>query len=93
MTQNGYIDGGVFYFGHGGEIEVAGQRFWALFPGVLAGTDANVSALNIQTLSNTELGPHATVTLNACDAAKGGRNSIAQLIANQLSFLIIFHQL
>ena len=76
-------NGGVVYFGHGGAIEWR-PGSGTLFPGERAGPDTNVSALNVQTLSNTELGPHATVTLNACDAAKGGRNSIAQLIANRL---------
>ncbi len=40
--------------------------------------------LNVRLLSNAQLGPRATITLNACQAGAGGPNSIAKLIANQL---------
>jgi hypothetical protein len=41
-------------------------------------------AYNVNLLSNSQLGPDATITLNACLAGKGKDRSIAQLIANQL---------
>jgi hypothetical protein len=45
----------------------------------------NVSAINVAQLSNVNLGPKVTITLNACHAGYGGRRSIAQLIANQMN--------
>jgi len=81
LTANGLIDGGVTYFGHGG-IDRHGNM--ALFPGQDAGDANNVSILNVGGLSNGNLGPNATITLNACHAGLGGRRSIAQSIANQL---------
>ncbi len=91
LTDNGYIDGGVIYIGHGGVIGVEGQEYRALLPGEQSGFDTNISALNVNTLKNEELAPRqktetrtATITLWACDAGEGGRYSIAQLIANRL---------
>jgi hypothetical protein len=81
LTANGLIDGGVTYFGHGG-IDRHGNM--ALFPGQDAGDANNVSILNVGGLSNSNLGPNASITLNACHAGLGGRRSIAQSIANQL---------
>jgi hypothetical protein len=81
LTANGLIDGGVTFFGHGG-IDRHGNM--ALFPGQDAGDANNVSILNVGSLSNGNLGPNASITLNACHAGLGGRMSIAQLIANQL---------
>ena len=51
LTQNGYIDGGVIFFGHGGVVSIAGQPHWAIMPGEQAGPDTNISEVNVQTLS------------------------------------------
>ena len=53
------------------------------------GTDdnANISYLNVSTLSNAQLAPNITITLNSCYAGKSwspGQPAIALLIANQL---------
>jgi hypothetical protein len=81
LTTNGLIDGDITFFGHAG-IDAHGN--WSLFPGQNPGDINNISALNVGQLSNTNLGPSSTITLNACHAGLGGRNSIAQLIAKQL---------
>ncbi len=81
LITNGPIDGTVTYFGHAG-LDFRGNL--ALFPGELRGDAYNVSVLNVNELSNSQLGPDVTITLNACHAGVGGKNSIAQLIANQL---------
>jgi hypothetical protein len=89
LTQNGSITGGVIYVGHGGVIPIApGQELSALAPGEQRGTDTNISALNVQSLKNTQLGSHAVMKLWACNAGRGGRDSIAQLIANQLQMVV-----
>jgi hypothetical protein len=89
LTQNGYIDGGVFYFGHGGAVPVApGVRMWGLAPGEQSSPDTNITALNVNTLSNAQLGPHAVIVLNACNAAAGGPNSIAYLISRKLQAVV-----
>jgi hypothetical protein len=49
---------------------------------------ANISYLNVGTLSNMQLGSKATITLNGCNAGKSwtsGQPAVAQLIANQLN--------
>ena len=81
LTTNGTIDGDVVFFGHAG-VDAHGNS--ALFPGQDPGDANNVSVLNVGGLSNASLGPNVTVTLNACHAGLGGRNSVAQLVANQL---------
>ncbi|MGO9095238.1 MAG: hypothetical protein ACLQGV_08440, partial [Bryobacteraceae bacterium] len=81
LTANGWIDGDVTYFGHAG-LDV--HRNPALFPGQEFGDANNVTVLNVGQLSNAQLDPNVTITLNACHAGYGGRRSIAQLIANQL---------
>jgi hypothetical protein len=86
LTANGLITGGVTYFGHGG-MDTHGNM--ALFPGQNSGDANNVSALNVGGLSNANLGPNVTITLNACHAGYGGRSSIAQLIANQLKRTVL----
>ena len=90
LTTNGTISGGVSYFGHGAQMPQAdGSYLSVLAPGQGAGVDTNVSALNVSTLSNSQLGQNVRITLNACNAGlppiRGGGHSIAQLIANQLN--------
>jgi hypothetical protein len=84
LTTNGIIPGEVFYFGHAAQDNTLTLSLLA--PGQGTGTDTNISALNYRQLTNTNLGATATLTLSACNAGvrplKGGRNSIAQLIAN-----------
>ncbi len=88
LTTNGPIDGSVTYFGHGGG-DSHNPSNPALFPGQNAGDANNVSVINVGGLSNAQLGPDVTITLNACHAGLGGRRSIAQLIANQLRRLVL----
>jgi hypothetical protein len=84
LTQNGSITGGVVYVGHGGEI----GGLSALFPGEQSGLDTNISSDNVRNLFNTQLGPHAVMKLWSCHAGAGGRNSIAQMIANRLQIVV-----
>jgi hypothetical protein len=86
LTTNGPITGGVIYFGHGVGMPFSDQTWSsALAPGEQAGRDTNVSLMNVNLLSNTQLDPAAIITLRACYAGFGsGRYSIAQLISNQL---------
>jgi len=78
LTQNGPIGGDVTYFGHGG-IDSHGN--WALFPGQNPGDQYNISALNVGQLSNSNLAPSVTITLNACHSGFGGDRSIAKQMA------------
>lgn len=84
LTLNGSIDGGVYYFGHAGFSPVANSM--ALFVGQQQGTDTNISSLNVGQLSGTNLGPHAAITISACNAGLPymGQPAIAQLLSNQL---------
>lgn len=86
LTTNGPITGGVIYFGHGaGRPYADGTWGSVLAPGEQAGPNTNVSADNVNLLSNQQLDPGATITLKSCYAGFGsGRYSIAQLIANRL---------
>jgi len=61
-----------------------GNKYSALFPGETPVSGSNLTFQNVNQLSNMNLAPNATITLNACHAGYGGRSSIAQLIANQL---------
>ena len=81
LTANGCIDGTVTFFGHAG---LDRHNNSALFPGEQVGDANNISILNVGQLSNTNLGPDATITINACHGGYGGRQSIAQQIAIQL---------
>jgi hypothetical protein len=83
LATSGLIDGGVIYFGHGGAFSINGTLYSTLNPGEGSGFNTNISSLNVAKLSGSNLGPNATVTLNACNAGAGS-NSIAQIIANQL---------
>jgi hypothetical protein len=86
LTTHGLIDGGVIFFGHGGNIGIYGAKWPALFVGQDPNFNENLSAFNVTSLSNVQLGPNTTITLNACHAGSGsgGMTSIAQLLANQL---------
>ncbi len=83
LTTNGLISGQVVFFGHGG-IDRNGNL--ALFVGQNPGDIYNLSVLNVGQLSNVNLGPSVTITLNACHSGLrlGGMPAIAQLVANQL---------
>jgi RHS repeat-associated protein len=88
LTSNGYIDGGVSYFGHAGAIGTSGGNYTsALFVGAGTGADTNLTAGNVGALSGANLGPNASITLNACNAGSvsGSDPSIAQSISNQLN--------
>jgi hypothetical protein len=86
LIGNGLITGGVMYFGHGqGVVYPDNTKTSVLSPGEQAGPDTNITADNVNLLSNSQLASGATVTLHACYAGLGSRRySIAQLIANQL---------
>jgi hypothetical protein len=73
LTTNGVITGGVTFFGHGGRISRSGIEYSALFVGQAAGDDTNLSQFNVGELSNVNLAPNVTITLNACNAGLGGR--------------------
>jgi hypothetical protein len=85
LTSNGYIDGGIIYFGHGGpHLYPDGSILSILAPGQGDDPSTNVASYNVGTLSNAQLGPSATIVLNTCRAGFGRSKSIAQLLANQL---------
>jgi hypothetical protein len=86
LTASGPITGGVIYFGHGMGWPYADRTMGsALAPGEQAGENTNITAENLNLLSNAQIDTSATITLHACYAGYGsGRYSIAQLIANQL---------
>jgi RHS repeat-associated protein len=80
LTSNGYIDGGVTYFGHSGLVgDLSG-----LFLGQDAGFYTNLTSQNIGLLSGANLGPNASLRLRSCHAGYGNP-SIAQSLANQLN--------
>jgi hypothetical protein len=81
LATNGLINGTITFFGHAG-VDRHGNS--ALFPGEQAGDANNISILNVGQLSNAHLGPNVTITLNACHAGLGDKNSVAQQIAVQL---------
>jgi hypothetical protein len=90
LTTQGLIDGEVIFFGHAGHLPIIDNPgvFYSLVS-VGQGTDdnANISYINVATLSNAQLGPSVTITLNACNAGKSpspGQPPVALLIANQL---------
>jgi RHS repeat-associated protein len=80
LISNGYIDGGVTYFGHSGLVgDLSG-----LFLGQDAGFYTNLTSQNVGLLSGANLGPNASLTLRSCHAGYGNP-SIAQSLANQLN--------
>ncbi|MDR3740717.1 MAG: RHS repeat-associated core domain-containing protein [Terracidiphilus sp.] len=84
LSSNGYIDGGVTYFGHSGVVPTSDGLISGLFLGEDAGFYTNLTAQNIGMLSGANLGPHASLTLRSCHAGYGNP-SIAQSLANQLN--------
>ena len=90
LTTNGTITGGVAYFGHAAQqAQTDGSYLSILAAGQGSGVNTNVSALNVNLLSNAQIPQGVTLTLNACNAGlppiRGGGHSIAQLVANQLN--------
>ncbi len=85
LTQNGMITGSVTYFGHGGVADDGTNKYYALEVGEGTDTNTNITVQNVSTLSNANLGPNVAITLNACNAGKGGRGSIA----NQLQRTVL----
>jgi IPT/TIG domain/Glucodextranase, domain B len=81
LTQHGFIDGGVYYFGHSGVRNILQNSTLLttseLFVGQNLGTDTNISAANVKFLSNVQtanfghsfLDAGLVVTLNGCNAA------------------------
>jgi len=82
LVFNGPINGGVIYYGHAGVVD----GVMVLAVGEQSGPNTNISPSNVNTLSNTQLGTNATITLYACNAGLSWNNqpSIAQLISNRL---------
>jgi len=84
------FDGGVVYFGHAGWLYDGNDNriyYSLLAVGQQIGDNWRISYVNVGTLSNAQLGPNATITLNACHAGlqtSSGKPAIARLIANQL---------
>jgi hypothetical protein len=53
---------------------------------------SNLTSENVASLHNTYLGLSATITINSCTAGLGGKQSIAQLLANQLRRKVYAYQ-
>jgi hypothetical protein len=84
LLQNGFIDGGVTFFTHGGPHDLIDEnglkvgQVSILAVGQATGPDTNVSFLNVNTLSNIQtahnghniVGPNASMLINGCSAAK-----------------------
>ncbi|NJN63602.1 MAG: RHS repeat-associated core domain-containing protein [Acidobacteria bacterium] len=80
ITSGDVIDGGVILISHGGVlVSPDGNETPAVFIGEGNGSDTNLTAANASQLSNTNLGPVATVELAACNSA-----GVAQAVANAL---------
>ena len=85
LTGNGLITGGVSYYGHSGIVPMPdGSRGSGIAPGQGAGADTDITYYNVSFLSGKNLGKDATISIMGCFAGSGGKNSIAQQIANQL---------
>jgi hypothetical protein len=89
MTRNGLINGGVIYFGHGGGVTYSGDsnKYSALLVGQAKGFYTNITAKNVNLLSNAKLGSNITITLNGCNTGSrmpDGNPPIAQVLAKQL---------
>jgi RHS repeat-associated protein len=96
LNNNGYISGGVSYFGHIAAVnDPSGGMTWGLAVGSGAGADTNVGAYNVGALSGANLGPNASIFLNGCNGATDSATlqngqylsdtPIAQTISNQLN--------
>src|SRR5205814_3501104 len=54
LTQNGYIDGSVIYFGHGGYLQYSdGRLVQGLWIGQKPGVSSNITADNVDQLSGS----------------------------------------
>jgi len=89
LTVNANITGGVYYFGHGAQQPQSDGTYLSILAvGQNQGIRTNVSALDVSTLTNNNLGQNATIKLYSCNVGLrpivGPGHSIAQLIANQL---------
>ncbi|MCD4652499.1 hypothetical protein K8T06_01025 [bacterium] len=76
MSNGSQLDGGLIYYGHGGE--------GSLSPGEQSGVETNLQMINIDQLPTDVLTEGATAELHGCNTAVGGEDSIAQQVANQL---------
>ena len=98
LTASGPIDGGVIYFGHAAFLprdDIPGAFYSLVAVGQQIGDNWRISYKNVGTLSNSQLGPNATIALNACNAGLSwspGQPPVAQLIANQLRRNVYAHQ-
>ena len=85
LTINGFISGGVFYYGHGGPfhtLDGAGHvtgTVSILAPGQGTGADSNITFQNVSQLSAVRtayngsqniIGPAAAIWINGCSAGK-----------------------
>lgn len=82
LTQNGYIDGGVIYFGHSGLRGpfpgVPKLYSSEIFIGENSGSDTNIASFNVSYLSGIQtanfnhnfIDQSATITINGCEAGK-----------------------
>jgi hypothetical protein len=99
ITQNGFISGDVYYFGHsGGFLFSSGRIASELFIGSGTGADTNINFSNVNKLCNPPgctignyLSQNTAIRIFGCyagtaidDALAGYTRSIAQIIANQL---------
>lgn len=92
------MDDGVIYFGHAAFLprdDIPGAFYSLVAVGQQIGDNWRISYKNVGTLSNSQLGPNATIALNACNAGLSwspGQPPVAQLIANQLRRNVYAHQ-
>lgn len=81
ITSGEKITGGVVLFGHGSEGMFS--------PGEQSGEETNIDEDNVDQLSNSNLGPNATIEVNGCNTGVGDEDEdiepIAQTIADQLN--------
>jgi hypothetical protein len=81
LTSNGQITGGVTLFGHGGWADYGHGIESAVF----LSPDHPLTASNMGILSNANLGPNASITLNACNTGNGSLGtSVAESLSHQL---------
>jgi hypothetical protein len=92
LTSYGPINGGVFFYGHVGNL--GGVMVVAV--GQNSGPDTNISPTNVGNLSNfnSNLGPQVKITLYGCNAgyALNNQPSIAQQIANSVKREVLAYQ-
>ncbi len=74
LTTNGFIAGGVIYYGHSGPYNVGSQAIVSILAvGQANGLDTNMNYSNISEVCpagcDSILGPNVSVTINGCRAA------------------------